>query len=101
MPDKHSVQYLPVAQNDLVAILDWIAKDSPARAVAFVDTVAKRIGRLESHPSLGRMPRHEKLKQLGYRILIVDRYLVFYVLRGQNVEIHRVLHGSRQLDDIL
>lgn len=101
MAPKYHLQYLPVAQNDLISVLDWIAQDSPARATAFVDVVAKRIGRLESHPSMGRLPRHEKLKQLGYRILIVEKHLVFYVVRGQAIEIHRVLHGSRQLDEIL
>jgi toxin ParE1/3/4 len=100
MHEKFDLQYLPIAQDDLVAILDWISKDSLNRATAFVEAVAKRIGRLESHPSLGRVPRHEKLKQLGYRTLIVEKYIVFYVVRGQKIEIHRVLHGSRHLDEI-
>ena len=101
MPNKRILRYLPIAQDDLVSILDWIAQDSPSRAMAFVEAVAKRIGRLESHPSLGRVPRNERLKQLGYRVLTVERYLVFYVPRGHAVEIHRVLHGSRHYDEIL
>jgi len=29
------------------------------------------------------------------------RYIAFYIVRGKTVEIHRVVHGSRNLDDII
>lgn len=101
MLNKISLTYLPIAQDDLTAIVDWIAKDNPARALNFVEALAKRIGHLESHPLMGRIPRHEKLKRLGYRVLILEDYLVFYVVQNKKTEIHRVLHGSRLLDEIL
>lgn len=66
-----------------------------------MDSIVKRIGNLEAHPLIGRVPRHEKLKRLGYRVLTLEDYLVFYVVRGRTVEIHRVLHGSRLLEEIL
>lgn len=98
---KFTLRYLPVAVNDLVAIFDWIATDSPNRAAAFIEKLDKRVGLLESNPLMGRVPRSEKLKMLGYRVLILDKYLVFYVIRGQIVEIHRVVHGSRNLDNVV
>ncbi|HTC19992.1 MAG TPA: type II toxin-antitoxin system RelE/ParE family toxin [bacterium] len=101
MQNKHLLSYLPIAQDDLTAIVDWIAKDNPSHALAFVEALAKRIGHLESHPLMGRVPRHEKLKRLGYRFLVLEDYLVFYAVHGHSVEIHRVLHGSRLLDEIL
>lgn len=101
MPNKYSLTYLPIAQDDLTAIVDWIAKDNPTRALTFVEALAKRIGHLESHPLMGRVPRHEKLKRLGYHALVLENYLVFYVVQSKAVEIHRVLHGSRLLDEIL
>lgn len=69
MADKYALRYLPVAVDDLISILDWIANDSPANA--------------------------------GYRVLVIETYLVFYVVRGKTVEIHRVVHGSRNLEDIV
>ena len=101
MPTKHTLRYLPVAQADLVEVLDYIAKDSPSRAVSFVEKLDKRIGLLEQHPLLGRVPRHPKLREYGYRVLIIDSYLVFYIIRGQIIEIHRVVHGSRNLDHLI
>jgi len=101
MPDKYRLRYLPASQDDLVEIFDYIARDSPNRALSFVEKLDKRIGVLEQHPLLGRIPRHRKLRAYGYRVLIVDSYLVFYVIRGLIIEIHRVVHGSRNLDHLI
>lgn len=101
MPTKYMLRYLPIAQEDLISILDYIAEDSPSRAVAFVDRLDAQIGRLEQHPFLGRVPRHSKLREIGYRVLIIESYLVFYMIRGDRIEIHRVIHGTRNLDHII
>ncbi|HTY38779.1 MAG TPA: type II toxin-antitoxin system RelE/ParE family toxin [Bacteroidota bacterium] len=101
MPAKVALRYLPAAQEDLLSILEFIANDSPVRASSFVTKLDVRIGRLEEHPLLGRVPRHPKLREYGYRVLIVESYLVFYTIRGSTIEIHRVLHGSRDLDEVI
>ncbi len=101
MPAKYTLRYLPIAQVDLVSIFDYIAQDSPNRALSFVEKLDQRIGRLEQHPNLGRVPRHPKLREFGYRVLIVESYLVFYIVRGQTIEIHLVVHGSRNLDHLI
>jgi len=101
MANNYTLRYLPVAVDDLISIFDWIANDSPANAAAFVEKIDHRIGKLKTHPLLGHIPRDDKLKNSGYRILVIESYLVFYVIRGKTVEIHRIVHGSRNLDDII
>ena len=101
MANKCTLRYLPVAVDDLIPIFDWIADDSPSNASAFSDKLDQRIGNLETHPLLGRIPRDDKLQSSGYRVLVIESYLVFYIVRGKTVEIHRVVHGSRNLDDII
>ena len=76
MPVKYRIRYLPVAQEDLISIFDYIANDSSDRALAFVDKLDKRIGRLGQQPLLGRIPSHPKLREYGYRVLIIESYLV-------------------------
>lgn len=101
MANKYTIRYLPIAVDDLVSIFDWIANDSPANADAFIKKLDRRILNLKNHPLLGRIPRDEKLKYCGYRLIIIESYLVFYIVRDKTVEIHRVIHGSRNLSDII
>ncbi len=101
MANRYTLRYLPVAVEDLIPIFDWIANDNPGNAAAFVEKIDHRIGNLKTHPFLGHIPRDDKLKYSGYRILVIESYLVFYIIRGKTVEIHRIVHGSRDLDDIL
>jgi toxin ParE1/3/4 len=101
MVNKYILRYLPAAVDDLISIFDWIAGDSPANAAVFIEKLDQRIGSLRTHPFLGRIPRDNKLKNSGYRVLVVESYLVFYIVRGKTVEIHRIVHGSRNLNDML
>jgi addiction module RelE/StbE family toxin len=101
MPVKFTLRYLPIAQEDLISIFEFIAQDSPNRALSFAEKLDERIGLLGQHPLLGRIPRHPKLREYGYRVLIIEAYLVFYLVRGQDIEIHRVVHGSRNLDHLI
>ncbi len=101
MADDVAIRYLPAAIDDLLSIFDWIAADNRSKAASFLDSLDERIRILSSNPRIGRVPRQEDLKRLGYHIMVIDSYLVFYIIRGSTVEIHRVLHGSRNLDDIL
>ena len=101
MPGKYTLKYLPSAQEDLLSILEFIARDNPDRAVLFIYKLDNRISQLEKQPLLGRIPRNVKLREYGYRVLIIESYLVFYVIRGKIIEIHRVIHGSRNLDHLI
>jgi toxin ParE1/3/4 len=101
MPAKAALRYLPAAQEDILAILEFIARDSPSRAISFVNRLDDRIGRLTNNPLLGRVPRHPQLREDRYRVLVIESYLVFYINRGQTVEIHRVVHASRNLDNLI
>ena len=101
MPGKYILKYLPTAQEDLISILEFIARDNPDRAVLFINKLDNRVSQLEQQPLLGRIPRHMKLREYGYRVLIIESYLVFYVIRGKIIEIHRVIHGSRNLDHLI
>ena len=101
MPDKYAIRYLPIAVDDRLSIYDWIADDSPERDISFIEKLDKRISSLTTHSFLGHIPKHEKLRTLGYRVLVIESYLVFYVVRGQIMEIARVLHAFRHIDAIV
>lgn len=97
MPGKYTLRYLPAAEEDLLSILEYIAKDSPRRAEAFLEKLDKRIRILETSPLAGRIPLHPYLKESAYRVLIIESYLVFYKIVRSTIQIHRVRHSARNI----
>jgi toxin ParE1/3/4 len=98
---KYDLRYLPAAEQDLLNILDYIGRDDPDAARRFVDRVDQAIGRLALFPKAGRQPRDARLRRLGYRVLILDDYLIFYALTGGTVQVRRVIHGARRFEFLL
>lgn len=96
MSKKYRVQYLPVAQQDLINILEYISKDNPPAALKPIDEIDEEVSKLEDFPLMGVTPKDLRLKSLNYKMLIVDNYLVFYVIKDDIVEIRRIIHGTRK-----
>lgn len=101
MPNKYRIIYLPVAVRDLSEIFEYIRVDSPLAASAFLDKIDANILQLEDFPDLGKIPHDKHLQKLGYRVLIIENYLVFYVVKRKNIEIRRILHGKRKYEFLL
>ena len=68
------------ADEQLREITFYIAEDSGSIDIAlnYLDKIEKAIGRLEDFPMSGSIPRYSILRKQGYRVLIVERHLVFY-----------------------
>ena len=96
MKPFYEVRYLPTAEKDLNEIFDYILKDDPGAAAALFEKFDDAIAQLSYHPEMGVFPRDERLNSLGYRMLIIGKYLVFYVVKPKIVQIRRIIHGARQ-----
>ena len=92
----YAIRYLRTAQQDLGEIFDYIARDDATAAAALLDAFDQAIARSAAHPFLGTIPKDDRLHRLGYRMLVVGKYLVFYVVKTETVQIRRVLHSARQ-----
>jgi len=101
MSRLYTIRYLRTAQQDLVEIFDYIARDDPAAAATLLEAFDQSITHLATHPFLGIIPKDERLHRLGYRMLIVGKYLIFYVIKGEVIQIRRILQGSRQYQFLL
>jgi toxin ParE1/3/4 len=101
MVKKYRVEYLPVAQEDLISIVEYIQMDDPSAALAFLDEVDQTISNLETFPYMGSIPKDMRLMHINYRILIIGNYLVFYVVLDETIEIRRILHGIRQFSFLI
>jgi len=63
--------------------------------------IVKNLELLSENPNLGRIPREEEIRNLGYRYLIVQNYLIFYTIEERTIFIHRILHGARNYKSLL
>ena len=99
--DKYQIRLLRVAEEDFVEITSFIASDNPNAAEALVNKIEKNIELLSGNPLLGRIPRDEDIKNLGYRYIIVQNYIVFYTIEERTIFIHRILHGARNYKTLL
>lgn len=99
---KHLISITEAAEQDLAEIVDYIANDNPAAALKLPENIEQSILQLEDFPLSGATPKNRRLSRQGYRILIVDSYLVFYVLLDNEVvEIRRIISGKRDYKFLL
>lgn len=86
------------AEADLEEALDYLEERSPAAAERLAGAIEERCQLLGSVPGLGR-PRDDL--RPGLRSLVVERYVLFYRVTEQAVEVLRILHGSRDIDAVM
>jgi plasmid stabilization system protein ParE len=86
------------AEAELEAFGDWIAKDSPLRAVSYVRELR------DACEQLGDMSRASPLlphrPESGIRRRPYGNYLIFYAV-DESVSVIHLLHGARNYDAIL
>jgi len=101
MKKRYSIDYLSIAVQDLTEIIDYIKIDDPQAAMNLIDNIDESISKLEFFPHMGIVPKDIRLQSLGYRMLIIQNYLVFYIVLDGIVEIHRIVSGKRKFNYLL
>ena len=101
MEQKFKVEYLPSAANDLTEIVNYIKNDNQPAAINLVSKIDESISHLSLFPYLGVIPKDIRLQSLGYRMLIIENYTVFYVVLKNIVIIHRIISGKRKYSFLL
>lgn len=88
------------ANDQLYSIIQYIAEDSGSVDIAlnYLDKMEAEIGKLRTTPNMGSYPRYSTLKRQGYRVLIVQRHLVFYKVDdgGQQVIVYAIVDSRQQ-----
>ena len=90
------VVWADAAVNDLEAAAEYISKDSPSYAAAFV------LQSLESAKSLGDFAERGRVvpefKNETIREIFVHSYRLIYQLQKNSVSVLAFIHGSRDFD---
>ncbi len=92
------ILFTRLADADLDEILDFIAVHRPLTAVAVVQRIREKCELLASHPLIGQL-RSEFPGDI--RSFPVERWVVFYRLIGETLEIQRIIDGARDIDSLI
>ncbi|MGO9935593.1 MAG: type II toxin-antitoxin system RelE/ParE family toxin [Steroidobacteraceae bacterium] len=96
MPRRIEPSHAALADFD--EIYDYIARDNPRAAAQVLRSLDESIQLLADQPKLGKVFRHRRFR---LRLLTHGDYLVFYRERPGIIEIVRIIHGRRNIPDIL
>lgn len=87
----------PSASRDLNEITDYFASINVERGERLIAAFDKKCQNLITFPLMGRS--YEDIKP-GLRGVPLDGYIILYHTTDNNLEILRVVYGSRNLNDL-
>lgn len=99
--DTYNIKIYPTAKQDLLEIISYLNTLSPDTALRYYDRLIEQISSLRHMPLRCPKPRDLALAAKGYRYLLVENYLVFYVVEGGTVQIRRILYARRDYHSLL
>ena len=86
----------PLAELDILEIWDYIAEDSVTGADLWIDKLDEKLRLWATQPMMGRS--REELAS-GLRSFAFGRYVVFFLPISDGLDVVRVLHASRDINE--
>lgn len=101
----YTIKRTDFAGEDILSIINYIADDTQNvdMAIRYLNLLEEGINKLADFPEMGAKPRYKSLRTQGYRVLIIENYLVFYKIFEQKKEImiYRVFHGKQDFKNLI
>jgi toxin ParE1/3/4 len=88
----------PLAWQDQIDIWNFIAQNNPVAADKVISKLDKICFKLLEYPELGML--HEELGT-KIRSISAGNYVIFYRPSSDAIQIIRILHGARDIREIL
>lgn len=105
MVNNYTIKMTPKAAEDLDNIYRYISEElfATSSAANILEGIEKGIMRLREFPFSCNYVADEYLRNKDYRKLIVDNYIVFYLIEEEKdqVIIMRVLYGKQKYENLL
>lgn len=101
MAKKYEVVVTPSAQKDLTEIKSYFTDVLKTSSNSIFEKFLEQVKILKVHPFTYKVHQDPLLKLVGYRIIPIDNYLMFYVIKSNIVQIHRVLYAKRNYLQLL
>ena len=96
-------EFSPLAELDLNDIFDYISLElfSPQAADRLIDNIQKAVEQVCVFPFSRPFVSNKVLRKKGYRLLVVQNFNLFYIVKGQTIIIRRILYGRRNYESLL
>lgn len=100
---KYSLRYLPIAEQDLEKIVDYIQNSlqNPVAAVNTLTKIEKTILKTLESPETFAIWQSPKKRKYPYRRINAGNYSVWYVVIDDVMEIRRILYSRRNEENLL
>ena len=100
--DLYSLNYTPLAREDMLEILMYISEefDAPQSAERILDKIESDLGRLKLHPYSAPVSRDSYLASQGFRVLVSAKYLALHKVNDakREVLVYRIVYGKRNIE---
>lgn len=84
---------LATAKADLNDIIENLSRFYPSTALNQYEKIIEKIKNLEQFPLMYEEYR-SAVSSFNYRKIVVDNYLIFYVIQDETVEIHAIINAK-------
>lgn len=103
MAKRFTIRYSPLFYNDLDKIIDYVAFElkNEVAVKKLVNTVETEIKQQQAHPLQPATYQSINKRKYPYRRIIVDNFLIFYVVIDDVMIVRRMLYGRRDMRKIL
>ncbi len=102
MTEQYQVIWLPVAKQDIIDILEYIAIENISAAKKIVQNIQKKAETLKTFPKRGRIiPELQNIGVLWYRELLIQHWSIMYRIEQQTVYVLAVVDRRRYLETLL
>ncbi len=90
------LRYLQSAKRDIGSIIAYISDDleNPELAERTIADILRKAKRLEQFPFSGKLLEDISSDDVGYRLLVVGKYMVVYRVSEVSVDLVRIVHAS-------
>jgi len=98
--ERYIVQITDEAFADMEEIYHYIAVKlkSPKSALGLYNRIADEILTLDTFPLRYPLVQFEPERSSGLRRMLVDNYIVFYVVHGNQVKVTNVLYSASDIE---
>ena len=99
----YKIFFTEPAERDITEAICYIVEElqNPVAAIKLFEDIERSVGSLQENPKRYPLVRDDYLASKGFRLMPVQKYLIFYVVRDdardekKSVTIERVLYNRR------